>query len=68
MTKPRKLTVHPTLKEFTPGRGYTREDWDAVESPEMTEEEMRTARPFAEAFPELAEAIRRSKAGDPASE
>lgn len=68
MTKPRQPTLHPTLREFTPGRGYTKEDWDAVDSPELTEEELRTARPFAEAFPELAESIRRSRDEDPAPE
>jgi hypothetical protein len=30
---------HATLQEFQPGRGYTREDWDAVDSPPLTEED-----------------------------
>ncbi len=47
------------MKEFQPGRGYSREDWDAVDSPELTDEELAQAKPFAEALPELAEAIRR---------
>lgn len=47
------------MKEFQPGRGYTREDWDDVESPELTEAELAQARPFAEVFPELAASIRR---------
>jgi len=52
--------------EFVPGRGYSREDWDAVsDNPEWTEEEFRKARPFAEVFPELAESIRRTR-GRPA--
>ncbi|MGV8855264.1 MAG: BrnA antitoxin family protein [Devosia sp.] len=48
-------------KGFEEGQGYTREDWDAVDSPELTAEELATARPFAEVFPELAESIRRSR-------
>ena len=44
-------------KAFDPvhaaANGYTREDWDAVDSPEATDEELARARPFAEAFPDL---------------
>lgn len=40
-------------KEFVEGRGYSREDWDAVDSPELTEEELAQAKPMAEAMPEL---------------
>jgi len=55
------------LKGFTPGRGYTKEDWDAVHSPELTDEQLAQARPFAEVFPDLAESIRRSR-GRPKAE
>lgn len=48
-------------KEFKPGRGYTKKDWDDVASPELTEEFFKTAKPFAEVFPELAVAIRKSR-------
>ncbi|HWU19144.1 MAG TPA: BrnA antitoxin family protein [Devosia sp.] len=48
-------------KEFKEGQGYTKEDWDAVDSPELTDEELAQARPFAEVFPDLAESIRRSR-------
>ena len=48
-----------TAKKFQPGHGYTREDWDAVDSPELTREELAQARPFSEAFPELAANMRR---------
>ena len=41
------------MKEFREGRGYTREDWDAVDSPELTDEELAQARPMSEALPEL---------------
>jgi uncharacterized protein (DUF4415 family) len=44
-------------KPFKPGQGYTKEDWDAVQSPELTDEQMAKAKPFAEAFPDLAAAI-----------
>lgn len=50
-----------TKRQFQPGRGYTKKDWDAVDFPDATETELATARPFAEAFPELAESIRRER-------
>ena len=57
------------VTEFQPGRGYSKEDWDDVsDSPEWTEEDFKNARPFAEVFPEFAEALRREEvlvAGDP---
>lgn len=54
------------MKEFEPGHGYTKEDWDAVsDNPEWTEDDFRKARPFAEVFPDLAESIRKSMAGRP---
>ena len=48
------------LKSFKPGQGYTKKDWDAVQSPELTDEQMAKAKPFAEAFPDLA-----GSGGDP---
>ena len=48
-------------KEFKEGQGYTKEDWDAVDSPELTDEELAQARPFAEVYPDLAESIRRAR-------
>ncbi|RWM88349.1 MAG: hypothetical protein EOR84_28435 [Mesorhizobium sp.] len=60
MTKP-KLQA-----KFEPGRGYSKEDWDAVsDNPEWTEEDFRNARPFAEVFPDLAESVRRSRGRPP---
>ncbi len=54
--------------EFKEGRGYSKDDWDAVsDNPEWTEEDFKNARPFAEVFPELAESIRRAR-GRPAVE
>jgi uncharacterized protein (DUF4415 family) len=56
----------PAMTKFTPGRGYSREDWDDVsDNPELTPEELAQARPFAEAFPDLAESIRRSRGRPP---
>lgn len=41
-------------------KGYTQADWDAVsDNPVWTDEELAQARPFAEAFPDLAATIRR---------
>jgi uncharacterized protein (DUF4415 family) len=50
------------LKEFEEGRGYSKADWDEVsDNPELTEEDFKNARPFAEVFPELAASIARSR-------
>jgi len=34
------IIKHKTQKEFKEGRGYTKEDWDGVNSPELTKEEL----------------------------
>ncbi|WEX77972.1 hypothetical protein PYH37_002816 [Sinorhizobium numidicum] len=55
---------HPIQKEFVPGRGYTKADWDEVsDSPEATPEQLAQARPFAEVFPDLAASIKRARGG-----
>ena len=54
-----------TLKNFAPGRGYSKEDWDAVESPELTDEQIAQGKPFAEAFPDLAESVRKGRGRPP---
>lgn len=41
--------------------GFIKRDLKAVESPELTDEQMAKARPFAEVFPELAASIRRGR-------
>lgn len=57
-----KLKRRPTRKEFEPGRGYTKKDWDEVsDNPEMTEAEIKVLRPFADAFPDLADSIKRAR-------
>jgi uncharacterized protein (DUF4415 family) len=48
-------------KPFKPRHGYSRKDWDDVQSPELTAEEIGKAKPFAEALPELAASIRRGR-------
>jgi uncharacterized protein (DUF4415 family) len=48
-------------KSFKPGHGYTRKDWDDVQSPELTAEEIAKAKPFAEALPDLAASIRKGR-------
>ena len=48
-------------KIFKPGHGFTKKDWDAVDSPELTDEQLAQAKPFAEVFPELAASIRRGR-------
>lgn len=52
------MTKRKLLTEFQPGRGYGEGDWKAVESPELTDEELASGRPFAEAFPEMAAKMR----------
>lgn len=48
-------------KAFRPGQGYTKQDWEDVQSPEITPEQFAQMRPFAEVFPELAASIRRGR-------
>jgi uncharacterized protein (DUF4415 family) len=48
-------------KSFKPGQGYSKKDWDDVESPELTAEELAKAKPFAEALPGLAASIRKGR-------
>jgi uncharacterized protein (DUF4415 family) len=45
------------LKEFEPGHGFSKEDWDAVDSPELTDEEIAGLRPMKEALPDLYAAL-----------
>ena len=45
------------LKHFQEGRGYSREDWDDVDSPELTDEQIAQGRPMSEALPEVHAAL-----------
>jgi uncharacterized protein (DUF4415 family) len=40
-----------TIRTFQPGHGYSREDWDAVDFPEMTEGELSAMRPARDVLP-----------------
>ncbi|MFT3972392.1 MAG: BrnA antitoxin family protein [Amaricoccus sp.] len=52
--------------KFEPGRGYTQKDWDEVsDNPEITEGQLADFRPFAEAFPDLMESIRKTRGRPP---
>ena len=55
-----------TMKAFKPGRGYARADWNEVsDNSEMTASDFANAKPFAEALPELATTIKRSRGRPP---
>lgn len=52
------VKIYPTLTEYTPGRGYTREEWDEMDFPPLTDEELASLRPAKEALPpEIYEAL-----------
>lgn len=38
-------------KTFEPGHGYTKEEWDAVDFPELTDEELTNMRPARDVLP-----------------
>ena len=61
------MTKQKLMKEFQPGHGFTKEDWDDVsDNPEWTAEDYANARPFREVFPDLAASIdAKRKAGRP---
>lgn len=40
-----------TLKSFKSGRGYSKEDWDFVDSPELSDEELAGMRPAKDVLP-----------------
>ena len=55
MTDPRKA---PHALGYVQNPHYSHEDWNEVaDHPEATDEELAQAKPFAEAFPELAKTI-----------
>lgn len=46
------MTVKPEQpKTFQAGRGYTRDDWDAVDSPELTAEDFAQMKPARDVLP-----------------
>ena len=53
------------LKKFAAGRGYTKEDCDAVDSPELTDEQLALPMSFEEALPGFTRPRGRPKAENP---
>ncbi|HLW90702.1 MAG TPA: BrnA antitoxin family protein [Roseiarcus sp.] len=53
------------LKKFTPGRGYSKEDWDVVsDNPELTDEELANLKSAREVLPpEFFEALEKRRRG-----
>ena len=43
---------HPKKTTFEPGNGYSEADWDAVDSPELTKEDVARMRPAKEVLPQ----------------
>ncbi|WP_455272917.1 BrnA antitoxin family protein [Rhizobium herbae] len=44
-------TEYQTKKVFEPGNGYTKQDWDAVDSPEITDAELARMKPAKDVLP-----------------
>ena len=44
-------TEYRTKKEFEPGNGYTKEDWDIVDSPGLTDDELARMKPAKDVLP-----------------
>lgn len=50
------------MKDFKPGHGFTKADWDEVSAnPELTAENLKEMRPFGEVFPDLAKSHKRTR-------
>ena len=45
------VKLRSTLKDYVPGNGYSKEDWDDIDSPELTDEELASMRPAREVLP-----------------
>lgn len=59
------MSSKPKQKEFKAGQGFTKADWDVVDSPPLTKEELAQAKPFSEVFPDLADKMRKNIGGRP---
>jgi uncharacterized protein (DUF4415 family) len=59
------MTHKDKKPEFKAGQGFTKADWDAVDSPFLTKADLVQAKPFSEVFPELAEKMRKNLGGRP---
>ncbi len=50
----------PKVDLTSVGKSFTKEDWDAVsDNPEWTKKDIQEAKLFTQAFPEIAEKLRR---------
>lgn len=57
-----KEKINDAMTQRDMARGYTDEDIaEVLDNPELTDEELASARPFAEVFPDLAASIRRAR-------
>ncbi|CAN5308882.1 BrnA antitoxin family protein [soil metagenome] len=54
-----------TKRKFKPGRGYTKADWNSVDSPELSDAQIAKGKPFVQALPEAARKILKKLAGRP---
>ncbi len=59
------MTRKKVKADFKSGQGFSKADWDAVDSPPLTKAELAQAKPFSEVFPELAEKMRKNPGGRP---
>ena len=63
------MKIAKAQKEFQEGRGYSKEDWDSVDSPEITDAEFAAMRPAREVLPPEfftgMEALRRARGRPP---
>lgn len=56
------MTTPKPARGYVSNPDYSQEDWDEVsDNPEWTAADFKVARPFAETFPALAEALRRPR-------
>jgi uncharacterized protein (DUF4415 family) len=61
------MTRRTKVPEFKSGQGFTKADWDSVESSPLNKLQLTKAKPFVEVFPELAEEMRKNLGGRPLS-
>lgn len=59
------MTGKLNTPQYEAGLGFSKTDWDAVDSPALTKADLAKAKPFSEVFPELAEKMRKNLGGRP---
>lgn len=55
------MKLYQTIPEYKEGLGISREDWDAVDNPPLTQQELANMRPIEEVLPWLHEAALKAK-------